>query len=454
MPVETPGSSRRVEARAEKRFFISMLVKDIELIPAIVDLVDNSVDGARNIRQDGDFSGLWIDIEANPERFSIRDKCGGISTDLARRYAFRFGRPESFTGIEGSVGQFGVGMKRALFKLGKAFEIESKTEATRFLLRVNVEEWAADASPDWTFAFDEVDDDYVLGDGEEPGTSIVVDALHDSVSADFSRSNTIAALRADLRLRHQDALQAGMRISVNGDVLTGRRPALVASSSITPIRKRFAIDADGDQVDVELFAGVVHGHDDGRDEGEAEDFARESEAGWYLFCNRRLLFAAERSRLTGWGEDAAAYHPQYRNFRGYVYLSARDSSLLPWNTTKTGVDQDSPIFRSVQSEMAVALKRVQTVINRLKKERQERPDDDRPLARALEEAEEVPLGEVPESETMRAPPAPTTPRPDVQRIQYSVERERFERVREELGASQPGEVGRSTFEYFYEEQVL
>ena len=47
----------RVEAAPEKLFFVSMLTKDIEMIPAIADLVDNSVDGAKQVRPDGDYSG-------------------------------------------------------------------------------------------------------------------------------------------------------------------------------------------------------------------------------------------------------------------------------------------------------------------------------------------------------------------------------------------------------------
>ena len=49
--------ARRVEATPEKRFFVSMLVKDIELIPAIVDLVDNSIDGAKRLRPVPPMSG-------------------------------------------------------------------------------------------------------------------------------------------------------------------------------------------------------------------------------------------------------------------------------------------------------------------------------------------------------------------------------------------------------------
>src|SRR3954449_3928593 len=82
-----------IEASPTKDFFISMLVKDIELIPAISDLVDNAVDGARRENRDS-FDGYSVRIDLDTAQFRIADNCGGIPVDIAQKYAFRFGRPE------------------------------------------------------------------------------------------------------------------------------------------------------------------------------------------------------------------------------------------------------------------------------------------------------------------------------------------------------------------------
>src|SRR5437867_3411240 len=100
----TVPDPKRVLATPEKRFFISMIVKDIELIPAILDLVDNSIDGAKRVRPEGGddrFAGLHVRLELSPEKFTISDNCGGIEADHARDYAFRFGRPSGVHGPEG-----------------------------------------------------------------------------------------------------------------------------------------------------------------------------------------------------------------------------------------------------------------------------------------------------------------------------------------------------------------
>ena len=66
-------------------------------------------------------------LEFDKEKFVISDNCGGFGKEAARRYAFKFGRPDQSTRTPHSIGQFGVGMKRALFKFGRHFVVKSQT---------------------------------------------------------------------------------------------------------------------------------------------------------------------------------------------------------------------------------------------------------------------------------------------------------------------------------------
>ncbi len=127
-----------IDAHPTKELFISILVRDITIRDAIGDLLDNSVDGALRLRPDGNYDGLWVKIEldAKNDRFIIEDNCGGIPVDVARNYAFRFGRPENAEANKHSVGVFGIGMKRALFRLGKVFYVESIAQNSSFNMEV------------------------------------------------------------------------------------------------------------------------------------------------------------------------------------------------------------------------------------------------------------------------------------------------------------------------------
>jgi hypothetical protein len=445
------GSTVLADASPEKRFFISMLVRDIETVPAIMDLVDNSVEGAQ--RQLADASNGYvpsIQLTVGHDRFEIADNCGGIPLDIAREYAFRFGRPPGFPATPGGVGQFGVGMKRALFKLGDHFTLLTRAEHDAFEMDVDVDEWAEEPGNDWTFELQNVRTDLDAPPAADRQTVIAVTQLHPSVAEDITHGDVVDTLRRDLQLRHQVALEIGIEIQLNQDALSPVRPSLRGSNEITPIHVDTQLESG---VRMRLYAGLSGDLDDEREDDDAEQFRAAELAGWYLFCNNRLLLAADKSPLTGWGTTVAAYHPQYRRFRGYVFLDAEDSSQLPWNTTKTGVDRDSPVFREARDQMDRAMKRVVSVVNRVKTERQTQGRGG-PLQTAFRRAAEQTLGELPESNAFVVPPTETaSDMPSMKRIAYDVLEQEFDRVRSELGVNSAADVGRATFAYYLETQV-
>jgi len=95
--------------------------------------------------------------------------------------------------------------------------------------------------------------------------------------------------------------------------------------------------------------------------------------GWYIFGNNRLILGPDHTDKTGWGAKKPIripeYHPQFYRFRGFVFLSAEDPRELPWNTSKTNMDLDSPIYRTVLQQMIVMMRNVIDFLNRLHDER-------------------------------------------------------------------------------------
>ena len=83
-----------VDASPVKSFFVSMLTRDIKLEEAILDLLDNCVDGI--LRKRGQVLGTKpyksyrAEIEFNKDMFTISDNCGGIPWSL-HDYAFLAG---------------------------------------------------------------------------------------------------------------------------------------------------------------------------------------------------------------------------------------------------------------------------------------------------------------------------------------------------------------------------
>lgn len=453
-------STNTVDANPEKRFFIEMLVRDIELVPAIVDLVDNSVDSARELWRttQGKKPALHVDIVANSDRFEITDNCAGIDATLAKQYAFRFGRPIGHEGVDEAIGQFGIGMKRSLFKLGRHFVVDSSTSKSSFVLDVDVDKWAQDDGTNWTFQFKSVD--YSANQTSRPhGTHVVVDKFHESVQSDLATTNTINRLRAEITTRHASALNGGLNISVNGKSLVGHIPILLSSSIVKPISNEIQLHFDEGDVNLYLYAGIAppKERDSQKDDGDAESFMETGEAGWYIYCNDRLVIAADKSELTGWSQPvAAAYHPQYRDFRGYAFLHSNEALLLPWDTTKTTLDQDSKVFREVQGYLFTALQQVQIALNRVKKERTGGITAG-PLTVALSTASQIEIEHLESSEAFVVPPPdPPTKKRGPSRfvsVNFPIERTVIAKLQEYFGVHSARQAAQLAIKQFVESEL-
>src|SRR5438128_3375104 len=87
---------KSVPSHPAKSFFVSMLTRDIDLQDAILDLLDNCVDGAirtrtKEMAHKDSLEGFWAKIKLSENKFVIEDNCGGIPWDLAKNYAFCMG---------------------------------------------------------------------------------------------------------------------------------------------------------------------------------------------------------------------------------------------------------------------------------------------------------------------------------------------------------------------------
>ena len=115
-----------------------------------------------------------------------------------------------------------------------------------------------------------------------------------------------------------------------------------------------------------------------------------ADAGWYVFCNGRMVLKADQSEITGWGEPNVERLPKYHNnyawFRGCVFFDSEDSASLPWNTTKDGVDQDSGLYRTVKTEMVTMMTPVIQFLREVASE-----EDEEPLTEVLNNASQVSL---------------------------------------------------------------
>jgi len=435
----TKNDAIQIDASPTKELFVSMLIRDIPLIRAIIDLVDNAVDGALRLRKESnDYSGLSIRIELDNEHFKIVDNCGGISVNVAQNYAFRFGRAKEADSIAGSVGQFGVGMKRAFFKLGRQFRVESTSQNTHFVIEENVDEWKQ--KTDWHFQFKALDDTADMPE-EKRETLITVTNLHETIANEFQLDNFRTRLYRALETAHAINVDKGLTITLNGIPLKKHPFSLLHSEQLQPAFKEITY-GEG-TVRVKIFAGVAE-----------RDLSR---GGWSIFCNGRLLLEADQTKTTGWGEENGSmipkYHADFAYFRGYVFFDADDTGLLPWTTTKTGIDDDASIYKAVRLEMLTLMRPVLDFLRQLARERSRKEQGDieeSALEKALENAESKTYSEINTLNKFIAPkPTPLPPVKANRRIQYSQPESKVKKVQEVLNVNTLTATGEKTFEYFF-----
>ncbi|NVM20274.1 MAG: ATP-binding protein [Desulfobacterales bacterium] len=429
-----------IKASPTKELFIYMMTRDIPLIRAILDLVDNSVDGATRLQPGGDYSTFWVRIECTEEHFAISDNCGGIPISTARDYAFRFGRPKDMELTPGSIGKFGVGMKRSFFKLGNKFTVKSTTSTSKFVVEHYVREWL-EKPEDWHFKFKVKNESLKNVPEQKIGTQILIEELFESVSKSFGLGNFRKELCDEIETAHAVVMAKGLAISFNGRPLGKRTLSLYKSDQLKPafIEKRYE-NIGPAVVKVQIYAGISD-----------RDFEK---GGWYIFCNGRMVLEADQTDITTWGgsNTTPKYHPDFAFFRGYVFFDSEDAELLPWTTTKTGIDSDSGLYKNVKLEMITLMRPVLDFLRKLAKERAdvEKGDIDKSLLEeSVKKAESTNYLDLKDKGAFITPKFDPIPRgPRTGRIQYNKPVDDIKKLKKILGVTTYTAVGEKTFDYF------
>ncbi len=437
---------RVVHADPTKDFFIRMITRDITLQDCIFDLLDNSLDGAnreikRNHLKPHDverYQGYWAKIALEKDRFEIMDNCGGITLTDAVDYAFHFGRrSDAPADANHSIGLYGIGMKRAVFKIGKQISVESDTVDDTFKVHIDVNDWAKQAN-DWDFELEEIPK------REERGTVIQISQLNEGISDEFRqevfRNNLMKSIARDYSV----FLQKGFDVSVNGQQVRPFRFGLRESEYFKPIKIQYK---DETGVDVEIYAGLAGSPPD--DISPEVKYADVEYWGWFVLCNDRVVIAGDKTDRTVWGEGAfPGWHPQYNGFMGIVSFHSTDPSNLPWVTTKRDIDQQSPLYRRAIARMKEATRAYLNYTNERK--------EDLPNAKVLEQSAGIkPLQQIVLREKMELPKF--TPGPKVNRatISYQQPLERVAKAKHAFGNTSMSNkaIGEATFDYYFKNEV-
>jgi Histidine kinase-, DNA gyrase B-, and HSP90-like ATPase len=450
----TIGPGTKAHAYPTKQFFVKMITRDLSLSDCILDLIDNSVDaawkneggGQTELRRDNNLSKYSISIALSPNRFCIQDNCGGMTLDDAVEYAFSFGKREKYEYGSYSIGAYGIGMKRAIFKLGTGIRIQSTYGVSdgrkeSFAVPIDVGTWLTSNEPPWDF--DIVPEEHLA----ENGLRIAVDALNPDASGLFGSQAFSLDLRRSIARDYSLHLDRGLRISLNGSPITGWQIELRRSDDFVPMRFAYQDRTNGNDVAVEIIGGMAAAPPDG---AEPEDLVdRDRRYGWYVVCNGRVVLAADRTAISGWGtDDWPQWHPQYAGFIGIILFSSVNAVALPLTTTKRNIDDSSEVYRRARPRMRELTRKWIDYTNARKLALEEAKQKE-------QAAQPISIYSVARETPVRLPALIARAADPVANVLYSVPLSRMRKLAKKFGSVNLSykDVGLKSFDYAYREKI-
>jgi Histidine kinase-, DNA gyrase B-, and HSP90-like ATPase len=335
-----------VDTRPTKTVVVSSLTRDATVKACIFDLIDNSIDAARDsliAQQEGpeaaipsNYLGFEIRLTITGKRFVISDNCGGISREKLAKMVLRFGETSTH---QLGIGVFGVGLNRALFKLGATSSLKTDTGNQRAELSLDVQSYLA--SDDWDLPAIETES------SGHPGTEITISDLPAAISKDFADSEWLGELKKEIGVRYGQFLLKGLIVKLNKVPVI---PHVMKIRENGPFGGDYKIFKAGDDVSVHIEYGQLNEHrfsnEIGYDKVRNKDLT--DEFGWTVICNDRVILTADRSLKTGW---ETGFHSEFYGFAGIARFISNNPANLPWNTTKTDVDLNNSAYQTALIDM-------------------------------------------------------------------------------------------------------
>jgi hypothetical protein len=323
------------------------------------------------LKEDKPYASHWAKLTFNHDRFTIEDNCGGIDKALARSSAFRMGRTSLDLAAHKSiptVGTYGIGMKRAIFKMGRSAVVSSFTKTDAFKVVIpptwfkDEEHWNLPLQP-------------IPRTSRTLGTRIEVTDLRPTIARQFL-ANAAFELELIKLVSEQFALiiQKGFEVTVNGTRIKAKpfRIVSVALQGYTGGVAPFLFRGTINDVEIDLSVGFYQPVPDPNELDNEDDDAgtfSSDESGWTVICNDRVVLSHDTSALSGWGlSGVPSFHNQFIAIAGMVRFVSSDASKLPLTTTKRGIDLNNELYLRVRDKMQEGTKFFTSYTNKLKKD--------------------------------------------------------------------------------------
>ncbi|NNP75508.1 hypothetical protein A7P54_03625 [Acinetobacter sp. Ac_3412] len=324
------------DTRPAKDYLVNGITKDVTIEECIFDLIDNSIDAypLHDKELISDYQPYLIEINFNKECFSIEDKGCGIPRTSLISETLRFGTKTQHHST--SIGFYGIGLNRALFKLGRKIHICTETVNERSKINLDVSEFLN--NNEWTLP---ITDETRKGTN---GTLIKINNLNNDVSNSFINSEWIKTFTKEISIRYSEFINKNLHISVNEKLVEACNIKIRDTSGFTKRKKEF--NHNGIKVVIELGQNSDHFFNYEKSYNKKPN-ATPQDCGWFVFCNDRAVKLFDWTADTGWHTK---FHSEHNGFIGKAYFIGQAGSL-PWNTSKTDIDLNHVTYKKALQTM-------------------------------------------------------------------------------------------------------
>jgi hypothetical protein len=328
-----------LDATPKKRIY-QPIIADYGLRTGICELVDNSLDARIGSAAASPLT-ISIDIDSEESSITIIDNASGVAVDELDKLVSP--GETSSVGLDGAIGFFGVGSKRAVVALAKDIKISTR-HGTEKTYQVDVDdEWIG--SDSWALAYYEVDD--IM-----PSTT--------KIELNGLRVGTDAKGVEDLR-EHLGAVYGMFITAGEVEIQLDRVPVQARlfdqwsfphDSDLHPTTyvREITDYKSGRKVVFEFTPGLTYDQED-----VAEDF------GLFVYCNKRLISRALKDAQIGFPRP----HSDQTLARILVELVG-PSDLMPWHSNKSGINYNHATFKEIRADIVKVVGQWAKISARLK----------------------------------------------------------------------------------------
>ncbi len=345
------GNTIKLKTGIDPAFLSDTLTTDIELTDAIFDLIDNSIDAARKkiIENDNTEDAHGLPISYAPYKIKVRlgdksiiveDNAVGIDDYTLEQTAFYTGKRSNHNF---GIGHYGLGLKRALLKAGRKYSLVTDNGTHLYKANFDIN----------TFSSDE---DFHLVAAQYPSsnkqrTLFIVGDLYENVIEQIYDPEWMRNLINELSIRYSIFIRKGLKISIinsqknflNTFLIKPSVPKLRTDGLLKVIKQTLELNSTTSH----FYVGV---HEDYKFPGERDHDQKKNQKltdsyGIYYIFNDRVIISASQENKHGF---TTHWHSEYGGFVCLVYVTGKEPKFLPWNTAKTEVKINNPLFLQIR----------------------------------------------------------------------------------------------------------